>query len=416
LRYGRFSVAGGAFQRLGVSPDGSVVVFEVTNDFAAFTDQIPLRSEEEGMFVVRSDGTGLRRIGPASSVPPFGIREDPSIPVAGFTFVYLDENFAFSPDGRTIAFPDISTSSGGVQIVTVDLESGRRTEVTSLPPTPLIFPSSRVAPCAECRARIPDHLITGYPQFLDNNTILFYTSTLQPEFFSVRRDGTMAVKPLHVPDLAAAPTSDISQALRVTRGSIRVLTLGLPDGIAQNPPGFSSFFSDQIRELFLVDGKHFLQLTNFRRADTGAELVTRDKQRVVFVSSGNPRPTRNREQLARSNPSENCQLFSIDRTGTGLRQLTNFRESDGLSIFGCRYGPAPLGCLVARALQDPVTRTIIFYSSCDPFGLNPNGGQLFAMRPNGRGLHQLTDTRGQVSTSDGSVTVELPGPFAYSAR
>jgi hypothetical protein len=62
-----------------------------------------------------------------------------------------------------------------------------------------------------------------------------------------------------------------------------------------------------------------------------------------------------------------------------------------------------------------VTRTILIDSSCDPFGTNPNGDQLFAMRPDGSGLRQLTHTRGFVTEADGTVDVELPGPAAYSA-
>jgi hypothetical protein len=65
--------------------------------------------------------------------------------------------------------------------------------------------------------------------------------------------------------------------------------------------------------------------------------------------------------------------------------------------------------------QDPVTKAVVFESSCDPLDANPNGGQIFAMRPDGRGLRQLTDASGITRSPDGSVSVELPGPFAYSA-
>ena len=49
-----------------------------------------------------------------------------------------------------------------------------------------------------------------------------------------------------------------------------------------------------------------------------------------------------------------------------------------------------------------------------PLHANPFGGQLFAMRPNGLGLRQLTDASGLTTNPDGSIRVELPGPFAYS--
>ena len=63
--------------------------------------------------------------------------------------------------------------------------------------------------------------------------------------------------------------------------------------------------------------------------------------------------------------------------------------------------------------QDPATRTVAFRSSCDPFGANPDGDQLFAIRPDGSGLRQLTQARGLSIDSEGRVSVELPGTFAY---
>ena len=60
--------------------------------------------------------------------------------------------------------------------------------------------------------------------------------------------------------------------------------------------------------------------------------------------------------------------------------------------------------------QDSKTRTVVFYSSCDPLGTNPFGGQLFAMRPDGSDLRQLTHTRGVVTTPavDGDRRVTRP--------
>jgi hypothetical protein len=62
-----------------------------------------------------------------------------------------------------------------------------------------------------------------------------------------------------------------------------------------------------------------------------------------------------------------------------------------------------------------VTKAVVFESTCDPFHANPFGGQLFAMRPDGSGLRQLTDASGMTTNPDGSIRVELPGPYAYSA-
>jgi hypothetical protein len=394
-RDGFASVVVGAFQRLGVSPDGSAVVFEVTTDVAVF----PLASvpaEQQGFYLVRADGSGLRRLGPASREAAFRLYPAPGSP-AGFGFV-ISSRVAYSPDGRTIAFTDLGPGPAGedfIQIVTLDLVSGRRTQVTHLqsasPPVPG-FPATG-----------------GGPRFLTNETISFFTVAnpdgLNPagDFvaFSVKTDGTGLRK---LPAPVVVPGSRVVPIFQVTGGGANraPLTLSLP-GSPVNPNPFLA----AIQEVFLLDGKNLLQLTNFRRADTNARLLSANGQRVFFVASADP---------LGANPTENCQLFSIDTLGAHLRQVTHFREGDQ-AVNGCFAGPPP-GCYLGNlfVLQDPVTRTIVFDSSCDPLGTNPYGGQLFAMRPDGSGLRQLTATRGFTTDADGAVTVELPGPFAYSAR
>src|SRR5262249_12608540 len=79
------------------------------------------------------------------------------------------------------------------------------------------------------------------------------------------------------------------------------------------------------REIFPFDGGPLLQLTRFGRSDTGTPDLTPDGQRVIFAASADPFGT---------NPSETCQLFSMDATGTGLRQLTHFSYPER-SMRGC---------------------------------------------------------------------------------
>jgi hypothetical protein len=67
---------------------------------------------------------------------------------------------------------------------------------------------------------------------------------------------------------------------------------------------------------------------------------------------------------------------------------------------------------VREVQQDPVVRTLVFRSSCDPFGANPYGDQLFAIRPDGTGLRQLTTAGGYVD-SGASTSAELIGTFVY---
>ncbi|HXJ35655.1 MAG TPA: hypothetical protein VMS22_16605, partial [Candidatus Eisenbacteria bacterium] len=64
---------------------------------------------------------------------------------------------------------------------------------------------------------------------------------------------------------------------------------------------------------------------------------------------------------------------------------------------------------------DVKTGTLVFDATCDPSGLRPVSGQVFAMRGDGSGLRQLTSYRGtQGTAADGTLTVELPGPIEYS--
>ena len=82
---------------------------------------------------------------------------------------------------------------------------------------------------------------------------------------------------------------------------------------------------------------------------------------------------------------------------------------------GCNFAPPP-GCSIHNAYQDPATREIVFYSNCDPFDTKSYGSPILAMRPDGTRLRQLTATRGRVLEASGAVSVELPGPIAYSTR
>jgi len=177
------------------------------------------------------------------------------------------------------------------------------------------------------------------------------------------------------------PGSRVQHTFQITGGAGNVVSLVLP-GMPANPlPTFPP-----ISEVFLIDGANLLQLTKFHRSDTFGELLSVDRRRVFFRASADPFGT---------NPSENCQLFSIDTLGVHLRQLTHFNAGEGHATSGCFPNRGPPGCSLDVFIQDPVTRTLVFYSGCDPFGRNPNG-QIFAMRPDGSGLRQLTDSSGLV--------------------
>src|SRR5262249_4170399 len=155
-RNGAFAIVGGAFQRLAVLPDGSGVVFEMTKQFSVYPPFTPEPPQGEGIFLVRADGNGLRRLGPASRFPTFIVVNDANSPL-GISFPVTGMIYSVSPNGRSIALIDLGPDTAGheaPQIFLLDLRSGRRTQLTHL---------SRVAAGGGLR----------FPSFLDSRTIGF---------------------------------------------------------------------------------------------------------------------------------------------------------------------------------------------------------------------------------------------------
>jgi hypothetical protein len=388
FRLGGNSARRGAVQRLAVSADGATVAFELSDDFSIVARNF-LPPAQKGIFVVRADGSGLHRLGPPS-------RQASWVSPPGWYF----NDLSFSPDGRTLTFPDLGPGPDGEtsQIFLQDVATGKRAQITHLP---------TATPAADLPPRLPSAWL---PFFLDDQTVAFGTDAnidgANPEGewigATVKRDGSS----LKVLPEVALPGSQINPTFIITGDRPAAVGLAVPGEPVNHPPdsGLTSIF-----EVFLVDGDNVLQLTDFHRADTGIiglPFIGVDRQTVFFGASADP---------FGKNPSEECQVFSIDRLGGNLRQLTRFRETDH-SVHGCDFGvPVGSGCATYLLGQDVRTQAMLFYSSCDPLGTNPNGGQIFAMRPDGADLRQLTNARGLVTEAGGTVIGELPGPFGFSS-
>lgn len=384
FRLGFLSVGIGVFQRLSVSPDGSLVIFEVTNrhTVAILGSPLPLRPEQEGIFTVRADGSDLRKIAPASREASFRFS---LLPEGGIS---LPAFFPFSPDGRRVVYTDFGPGPHGedaVQIFSLDVESGERVQLTHL---------------AAAADPDPGTPATGFPFFTDAKTVRFFT-VANPDgkhphggSFDVALDGS-SLTAVQLPS-PIAKAGRVLEVFEIIKPGKNLFTFDL-GGTAINPPG-------TIAEVFSLNGDRLLQLTNFRRADTEFEYRSVDGRRAFFHASADP---------LGSNLTNNCQIFSADALGIGaMRQITHFRETDHSGV-GCSWNPGP-GCSIGLTHRDPVTGAIVFYTSCDPFGSGFDGAQLFAMRPDGTALRQLTHARGRQRLPDGTLTVELPGPFEYS--
>jgi hypothetical protein len=382
----------GAFHRLGVTPDGRRVVFEVTDDFSLLAPDRLVPPGHEGIFVVHADGRGLRRVGPASRDASFGILEDAT--AGGFrAFVYTP--LSFRPNGGSVVLTDLGPGPGGeeaIQVFTLEIATGKLTQLTHLP----FEPDHPVG-------RVSLQKGTCCPVFLNDGRISFLSfidiAGLNPDHnqveFVMNSDGS-GLQRVPLPVAAGGQVVPIFETTR--SGARRRATVLAVPGVPVNLEA-----GDTISEIFFFDGKDLLQLTSFRRTDTTTPNLTPDGKRVIFAASADPFGT---------NPSGTCQLFSIDTVGTGLRQLTHFSSPDH-SVSGCLQITPP-GCRILPYGLEPATGTLVFYSTCDPFGINPYGDQLFTISSNGTHLRQLTRARGLFTDADGTVSAENIGPIGHS--
>jgi len=376
----------GVFQRLGVMSDGSAVVFEISNEFQ-LVGQTPLRPEEQGFFYVRSDGTGLRRLGPPSRDATYRLFASTQGGVGGIS-AGVEPEIAFSGDGKTIAWADLGPGGDGVeteQIFALDLRTDERRQVTRLIRAALP-PNSHHA--IENIAFIPGGRL-GFTHLVGDDAA---SESVALDGMNLRRRSTP-------PEVGNGIDGRVVSAFGISRRGFEVARLAVP-GTPEDPdihPGETS------SELFRVLGRDLIQLTNFHRTDT--TYLSARPDAMLFTASGDPFGT---------NPFRNCQLFRTSSRGGDLRQLTRFGQG-ARSLDGCQIGELA-GCSLAFIPGEDGQRAFLFYSDCDPFGTNPDGGQLFAIDWDGSRLRQLTDTAGVATAADGSLEVEIPGPAAHGGR
>lgn len=377
FRIGPGFVAVGRFQRVALLPKDAGAVIEITNDHSLFPSVSP-EPPQEGLFFMRLDGTGLRRLGPATAQGILAVLPDPlgDPPIA---FVQYDSYFVHvSPSGRLLAVDDLGPGPAGHdanQVFLLDVQKGTRTQLTHLPPSP------------------PGAAPTCCPFFEDERTIVFFNGPAGGIQSRVTTDGR-ALEPL--PGIEAIPGARVVSQFSVVGSGAHGFALALPGELKR---GYGP--SDVIRELFLVDGLRLLQLTGFGYPDTGG-WFTPGTEPIFFNASADP---------LGANPAGVCQLFSIGRFGGGLKQLTRFPD-DGRRKRGCLAAAPGASCITHQLARGP--GGLVFTSSCDPLGRNPNGDQLFTMRTDGSGLRQITSFRGVEELADGGVHVEMSGTPAHS--
>jgi hypothetical protein len=378
---GIVSLLAGAYTAVAVSPDGNHVAFELNDAFSLLAPGV-LTNEDDGIYLVRADGTERVRLAPPNRVPVY---RQPG-------FDLNPNGIVFSPDGRYIVYSDLGPADDGsvdAQLWSLRIADRKTTQLTRL--------------ARHAGGTVP----LGYWfHFADERTVgmftLDYYAPDEPgydpgyggrrqEFYSVSVDGRRFQKLSPV----LGPNGQVIPQFGVTRHRPAAAGLIL-DGTADNP--MNGIIAP--RELFVARGRNVLQLTHFNRVDVGNTdpVVSANGQHVYFAASADP---------FGCNPTNNCQTFSIDTLGGHLRQLTAIAV--GTPNDGC-FGPR---CRVVPFAQDAVTGTVLLNTACDPFGTNVNGNNVFAIRPDGSGLRQITHARGLVVDTPDVVEVELPGPGAY---
>lgn len=184
--------------------------------------------------------------------------------------------------------------------------------------------------------------------FRDEQTIQF-ARPWENEQYTVRTDGSGLRAAPQIPEAVPARPAPPLYGVALPLG--RIFNFAVP-GTPRN--SIPSYYHDQpVVEVFRIEGENSLQLTSFGRYDTRS-LSSMGWNGSGFVSKGGvllmASPNRSGD-----NPSENCQLFSIDSWGGKLRQLTDFDEGS-LAANGCNFGQFPDGCAFADVYQDPVTQ------------------------------------------------------------
>jgi hypothetical protein len=263
-RAGYGSQGTGVFQRMAVLPDGSGVVFEMTKQLS-FVPALTFEPPEEGIFFVRADGRSPpRRVADASRFPTLFAVADPNSPV-GVSFYASGNFFVVSPDGRKMAFIDFGPDTDGneaPQIFLLDLRPPyRRTQLTH---------QSRVLRSAEA-----DPGILGLG-FQNSRTVTFQST--DGRAFQVKTDGKSPEKEIPRPHPTVASDARIVPQFNVTSANPKIVVIHFPDRLAVSG-------AKGVNEVFLIDGKNFVQLTNFGRSDTGGALIARD--RVFLIASAN---------------------------------------------------------------------------------------------------------------------------------
>jgi Tol biopolymer transport system component len=231
-------------------------------------------------------------------------------------------------------------------------------------------------------------------QVTDEKTVSFGTAAMDDSGQTVWIGSTAdpdGDNPGHAFRLVAIdPTTAVPTTVSSLDGGISPLLSVTDDGqwiVFVSPADPFGTNLDHGPELFVVaeDGTGLAQLTSEPAPDGGSVsqvLIAGGGNPVLFVANTDPLGT---------NAANSAQLFSIQRDGTALTQLTTFVDDSLSSI----------------SVSDDGLRIVLVHNG-DPLATNPDlGPELFAIDGDGMNLRQLTTTPDTFNT--GSTTISGDG-------
>ena len=182
--------------------------------------------------------------------------------------------------------------------------------------------------------------------------------------------------------------------------------------VAEGPGAFP------VTEIFLQAGKDLLQLTRSSGARTRLPGSSTPGGAVPSSWPRRGRPAHQESQrnlpdllhghVGRRAPASHAVRLGVPfsprllsrRRCNRIRSLSRHRSRRAHERHHLHHGAGPVHLGAPPAHPEPT---------------GYDDDQIFAIRPDGTGLRQLTDAAGFTSKADGSIRVELPGPFAYPA-
>lgn len=372
---------------ISISGDGSLIAFSAT---ANYTGRNP--HGEDQVFLIHSDGTGLKQLTDGSSKE------------------FLNFGPEISRDGSRIVFlstddPLGTNADHSVEILSMRADGSDLRQLTSFTPQDngAGFPSLSISSDGSLAAFDSDinPLGTNSDQSFevftintDGTGLAQVTSSFDDSYApSLRGDGTELTFLSNANFTGTNPTFQEQVFRANSNGSaIMQLTNNTTGGIATTLPHFSADGSrvaystsanflgtnpDLNQEAFAFkrDGTMLVQLTHTTLYAHQRATISGQGNRVAFDSPYDLTcPTC-------SNADHNREIFIANADGTGLRQLTNTAGANNNSI----------GVDLSRDGS-----IVVFQSGMNPFGTNPDHRpEVFTVNADGTNLRQVTITNGQ---------------------